>query len=77
MAYWVKRIQLKSGQLVTERELRKDENFSNADAPVVGDIIEVSFNGRTFLADVIWGNWPGRNEQRDPGTVVPIRVREI
>jgi hypothetical protein len=74
MPYWVKRIVLKSGELVTERELRADENLSQDPAPVVGDKISVSYRGRTFQAEVVWGNWPGRN---NGNATVPLRVAEI
>jgi hypothetical protein len=75
MAYWVKRILLKNGELVTERELRQDENLFEGPAPVVGDELTVSCRGRQFRARVIWGNWPGR--EHEAGTVVPIRAEEI
>ncbi len=61
MPYWVKRIALKSGELVTERELRQDENLFDGPAPVVGDTMTVTCRGRTFPARVVWGNWPGRD----------------
>jgi hypothetical protein len=79
MSYWVKRIILKSGELLTERELRRDENRSDDPAPVVGDVITVTCRGRTFNARVIWGNWPGRNltdNLPEPG-VAYLRVEEI
>ena len=75
MTYWVKRIFLKSGELVTERELRPDENYSDGEAPVVGDEITISCRGRSFRAKVIWGNWPDR--VHDPSKVVPLRVEEV
>ena len=75
MAYWVKRIQLKSGELVTERELKADENRFDGIPPVVGDALEVSCRGRRFPAKVIWGHWPGRLHEE--GAVVPLRVEEI
>ena len=78
MAYWVKRICLKSGEIVTERELRPDENRFEGPAPVVGDNLTVTCRGRTFDARVIWGNWPHRDTSRDPpDCVVPLRVQEI
>ncbi len=77
MPYWVKRIMLKTGELVTERELRPDENFFEGPPPVVGDELAVTCRGRTFKARIIVGNWPGRNETRDPAIVVPLRVEEI
>jgi hypothetical protein len=75
MAYWVKRIGLKSGETVTERELRRDENYSEGPAPVVGDEITVRCRGRSFRAKVVWGNWPER--AHGPNEVVPLRVEEI
>jgi hypothetical protein len=75
MAYWVKRIQLKSGEVITERQLKPNENRFSDPSPAVGDVITVAYNGRSFPAKVIWGNWPDR--EHDPSTVVPIRVEEI
>jgi hypothetical protein len=75
MAYWVKRIVLKDGEVVTEAELRDDENHFEGRAPVVGDLLEVQCRGRTFMAEVISGNWPDRVHPLD--TVVPLRVVEI
>ena len=77
MAYWVKRIRLKSGELVTERELRPDENYSDDEPPVVGDEITVNCRGRSFRAKVIWGNWPENVGLRDPNKAVPLRVEEV
>jgi hypothetical protein len=77
MAYWVKRILLKTGEVVTERELRTDENLFQGYAPVVGDTISIVCRGRSFDARVMWGNWPGRNEGRPLDMVVPLRVEEI
>lgn len=77
MTYRVKRIILKGGELVTERELREDENIFEGPAPVVGDIINVSCRGRQFEARVIWGNWPGREALHPKGTIIPLRVQEI
>ena len=74
MPFWVKRILLKSGELLTERELSPDENRFEGTPPVVGDVLTVTANGRSFEATVIWGNWP----DRDHGdAVVPIRVEEL
>ncbi len=79
MTYWVKRIILKSGELVTERELRRDENRSNEPAPFVGDLMIVTCRGRTFNARVLAGNWPDRDlmdNLLEPG-VAYLRVEEI
>jgi hypothetical protein len=77
MPYWIKRILLKSGEIVTERELRPDENLFGGLAPVVGETVTVTCRGRTLDARVIWGNWPGGKEGRDPSITVPLRVEEI
>lgn len=75
MGYWIKRIVLKSGEVVTERELREDENRFDGPAPVVGDLVEVECRGRKFTATVVWGNWPDRDHPAE--AVVPLRVSEI
>lgn len=75
MSYWIKRIALRSGEVVTERELRPDENHHEGPPPVVGDEVTVQCRGRTFRARVVWGNWPGR--AHDAGRIVPLRVEEI
>lgn len=77
MTYWVKRIQLKNGEIVTERELKETENLFEGVAPIVGDIITVACRGRKFDARVIWGNWPEREKNLDVGAVIPLRVEEI
>jgi hypothetical protein len=76
MTYWVKRIKLKSGEIVTERELRHDENLFAGQAPIVGDKMIVTCRGRKLEARVIWGNWSGR-ETSEGTTIVPLRVEEI
>jgi hypothetical protein len=75
MSYWVKRIALVSGEVVTEQELRADENRFVGPAPVVGDIMEVTCRGRAFAAKVVWGNWPERAHSDDE--VVSLRVSEV
>ncbi|PYD80667.1 hypothetical protein ACM0P6_06680 [Komagataeibacter sucrofermentans] len=74
MRYWIKRILLQSGEVVTECELRADQNLFNGPVPVVGDMVNVECRGRTFAAKVIWGHWPGRNHA--PDMIVPLRVEE-
>ena len=76
MSYWVKRILLKSGEIVTERELRSDENFFGGRAPVAGEKLTVTCRGRTFEARVVVGRFPERPDP-EAGTVYPIRVEEI
>ena len=75
MSYWVKRIALASGEVVTEQELGADENRVEGPTPVVGDIIEVTCRGRTFAAKVVWGNWPERAHSDDK--FVWLRVSEV
>ena len=77
MAYLVKRIMLKDGRLLTERELDARAYTFDGPVPVVGDVIKVSLEGRVFPAEVIWGNWPGRPAQRHPLEIVPLRVKEL
>lgn len=76
MGYWIKRIALKSGEVVTEQELREDENCFDGPCPVVGDLVEVECRGRKFAATVIWGNWANRKLTVDDA-VVPLRVAEL
>jgi hypothetical protein len=75
MAYWINRIILKTGEVVTERELRADENRFDGLPPVIGDLVEVVCRGRKFTAKVLWGNWPGR--VYPPDVVVSLRVYEL
>lgn len=75
MGYWIKRIALKTGEVVTEQELRDDENRFDGPAPVVGDVLRVEYRGRQFSAKVIWGNWPDQRHSDD--AIVPLRVSEI
>jgi hypothetical protein len=77
MAYWVKRILLKTGEIVTECELDPDENLFDGPVPVVGDELIVTCRGHKFAARVIWGNWPDRKIGNDKATVIPLRVEEI
>ncbi len=77
MAYWVKRIVLKTGELVTERELQPEENFFSGTTPKVGDELTVTCRGRTFKARVIWGNWDDGKSRRQKDEVAPLRVEEI
>ena len=77
MKYWVKRIALKSGEVVTERELLLTENLFEGNVPVVGEILNVSCRGREFRARVIWGNWPGREASIPKSATVPLRVEEL
>jgi hypothetical protein len=75
MAYWIKRIALKTGEVVTEHELREDENRFDGPVPVVGDLVDVECRGRKFKAKVVWGNWANRVQAED--AVVPLRVSEL
>lgn len=75
MSYWIKRIALQSGEVVTEHELREDENRFEGRPPVVGELVEVECRGRKFQAKVIWGSWADRTHTDD--AVVPLRVAEV
>jgi hypothetical protein len=77
MAYWVKRIALKTGAVVTERELQPDENFFSGKTPKVGDELAITCRGRTFKARVVWGNWADDESRNRNDVVVPLRVEEI
>ena len=77
MPYWVKRIKLKSGELVTERELQHDENLFQGPTPVIGDIIAVTCLGQKLSAKVVWGNWSGREYNREKEEIIPLRVEEL
>ena len=74
MKYWIKRIILKSGELVTEHELLPTENIFEGTPPVVGDVLSVRCRDREFSARVVWGNWPAREHSED--SVVFLRVQE-
>lgn len=76
MTYWVKRILLKTGELVTERELRPDENLFEGPAPVAGDRLKVTCRDRDFEAIVVVGRFPDRPDPVKE-TIYPIRVEEI
>ncbi|UUO30466.1 MULTISPECIES: hypothetical protein [Bradyrhizobium] len=52
LPYWVKRILLKSGEIVTE-ELGRDANYFPGAAAVMGDVITVCCGGRQFDAKVV------------------------
>jgi hypothetical protein len=75
MKYWISRIALKTGEVVTEKELREDENRFDGPAPATGDLIEVECRGRKFMAEVVRGVSPGRVYSE--GTVVRFRVFEV
>ena len=77
MTYLVKRIVLKDGKLLTERDLDSRAYTFEGPPPVVGDVVEFPHDGRPLSAKVIWGNWPGQSEQRHPLEIVPIRVEEL
>jgi hypothetical protein len=75
MPYEVKRIILKSGELITERDPQRDATVFDGPIPIVGDIITATYRGRRFSAKVIWGNWLDRPHADD--VVVPLRVQEV
>jgi hypothetical protein len=75
MAYWIKRIILKTGEVVTEAELSPEMNRSDGPAPLVGDIVTVTCRGRTFQARIVVGSYPGR--EYPPELVLSLRAEEI
>jgi hypothetical protein len=76
MAYWVKRILLRSGEFVKEGELTRAISSYEGRPPVVGDEIVVRCRGKEMKVRIIWGNWPGRIAE-DDDTLVPIRAEEL
>jgi len=77
VSYWIKRIILKSGEVVTERELLPSENLFEGTTPVVGDTLRVRCRGREFPARVVWGNWPGGDIKNPDAKPHSLRVEEI
>jgi hypothetical protein len=77
MPYWVQRIVLGSGEVVAERELQGDENYSDAATPVLGDRMTVTCRGRTFVAEVVKGPTTAQQDEGLPAGVYPIRVSEV
>jgi hypothetical protein len=77
MSYWVQRIVLGSGEVVTERELKGDENYSDETPPVMGDRMTVTCRGRLFAAEVIKGPTREQRERGLPAGVYPLRVSEV
>lgn len=75
MKYWISRIALKTGEVVTDKELREDQNRFDGPAPATGDVIEVECRGRKFMAEVVRGIPP--NRVYSEGTVVRFRVSEV
>ncbi len=77
MPYWVQRIVIGSGEVVTERELRADENYADETPPIVGDRITVTCRGRTFEAVVIKGPTKDQRDKGLPSGAYPLRVSEL
>jgi hypothetical protein len=71
----IKRIMLKSGELVSEKELGTDENRFEGPHLLFGDIVAVACRGRTIRARVV--AWRGRQVVVPTGVIVPLRVEEI
>ena len=69
MRYWIKRIALNTGEVVTERELSADQNLFDGPVPDIGDFVDVECRGRRFSAEVIWRSNPD-------GEILPLRVVE-
>ena len=74
----MKRIALRTGEIVTERELRSDENLFDGPVPGMGDKIWVACRGRAFEAEVVWrpvGADP--NEGEEPPLPIRLKVAEF
>ncbi|MGX8008101.1 hypothetical protein ACVDG8_003385 [Mesorhizobium sp. ORM8.1] len=76
MPYRIKRILLKTGEIITERTLPKGGILIDADAPVVGDVVETIVRGQSMKVEIIWGNWADRRQQ-NPDVIVPLRAKEL
>jgi hypothetical protein len=76
MPYIVQRIILKSGELITEKALPNGGTLVNANSPVVGDVLEISVNGKTMMVEIIWGRW-AEHTDIDPKHVFRLRAREL
>ncbi|WP_044547840.1 hypothetical protein [Mesorhizobium japonicum] len=76
MPYIVQRIILKSGEIITERALPNGGTLVNADSPVVGDVLEISLNGKIMMIEIIWGRW-AEHEDIDPEHVFRLRAKEL
>lgn len=76
MPYRIKRILLKSGEILTERALPDGGTVIQGPAPVVGDVVETAVRGHTMKVEIIWGHWAERRSL-DPDVVVPLRAKEL
>lgn len=75
MAYRIRRVLLRSGQILKERDLDAVCPVVEGHPPGLGDTMTVSLFGRRVPVEVIWGDWAGRTG--DPVAVVPLRVKEV
>jgi len=76
MPYRIKRILLKTGEIVTERTLPNGGILVDGEAPVVGDVVETIVRGQPMKVEIIWGHWADRRS-RNPYVVVPLRAKEL
>ncbi len=76
MPYRIKRILLKTGEIVTERTLPGGGILVDGDAPVVGDVVETTVLGQPMKVEIIWGHWAERR-QTNPDVIVPLRAKEL
>lgn len=76
MPYRIKRILLKTGELLTERTLPDGGILADAEAPVVGDVVETTVFGRPMKVEIVWGHWAGRRPH-NPDAIVPLRATEL
>ena len=74
MKFWIGRIQLKSGEIVTERELLPTENAFEGVAPKMGEVLSVRCRGRELRGKVVWLTYPMPESSENP---VVLRVQEV
>ncbi|MER8566442.1 hypothetical protein NKH85_14775 [Mesorhizobium sp. M0924] len=76
MPYRIKRILLKTGEILTERTLLGGGILVDEEAPVVGDIVETTVRGQPMKVEIIWGHWADRRSS-NPDMIVPLRAKEV
>lgn len=76
MKYWVSRMMLKDGKILTEKDMPQDANVFEGEVPKIGDVLEVSFAGRSIRARV--GHYSQRFDNAPiMGSMYHVRVEEI
>lgn len=65
---------MKSGELITERELLSTENSFDGVPPKMGELLLVRYRGREFSAKVVWLTYP-QSENSEHSAV--LRVQEV